>query len=342
MQNVNILFTAEADEKKLEPLLSICNVTFDGWRMTGSVLSEDSLIDKLQNKQIFATSYEVVSRKVIESCPDLQLIVCTRANPVNIDINAAKEHGIVVAYTPGRNSDVTAEFAVAMLLNVARNITAASQAISSNRATVKDMPSEKKTDVTWGKVENCHPYTEFKGQQIKNKNIGILGFGSIGSRVAHIMSGFGANILVFDPFYSRVDIDCAGMKKVSFDELLRESDFITCHTKITKMTTGLFDLSVFKKMKNTAYLINNSRGAIIVEEDLVTALREGHIAGAALDVFDYEPLYETHPFLTGELKNILLTPHISGASDDAISNGTVMLIDEIFSFLKNEPLLHVK
>lgn len=344
MEKPRVLFTAEADDFILKDLYEICDIEECGWKTEGRVLSEEELIEKLTKKDIFVTSYDVVSRKIIEKSKDLKLIVCTRSNPVNIDIEAAREFEIQVAYTPGRNSDVTAEFAVAMLLDIARNITFANRAIMNHEIITDDeyLPREKKTDVTWGMVKNIRPYHKFQGVQIKNKNIGIIGFGSIGKRVAKILEGFGAYILVYDPYISRVDIDSPSMRKVNFQELVSLSDFISCHIKITPETVGLFNYETFKKMKKTAYFINNSRGAILVEEDLVRALKEGEIAGAALDVFQHEPLYKGHPFLKEELVNLLLTPHISGASYDAIINGTIMLVDEIERFVNGENLLYTR
>lgn len=344
MNKAKVLFTAEADDIILKDLYEICDVEEDGWKTKGTVLGEDELIKKLNKKDIFVTSYDVVSRKVIENSKDLKLILCTRSNPVNIDVQAAKEFGVKVAYTPGRNSDATAEFAVALLLNIARNVTFANRAIMNHDIITdnENAPETLKTDVTWGMVKNTRPYHKFQGAQIKNKKVGIVGFGSIGRRVAKIMEGFGAYVLVYDPYISRIDIDCPSMRKVNFEELVTEADFISCHIKVTPETTGLFNYETFKKMKKTAYFINNSRGAILVENDLVKALKEGEIAGAALDVYQYEPLYKGHPFITEQLDNLLLTPHISGASYDAIINGTIMLIDEIKRFINNEPLLYTK
>lgn len=344
MERYRILFTAEADDQALKELYELCDVEVDGWKTKGVTFSEDELINRLQEKDIFVTSYDVVTRKVIANAKDLKLIVCTRSNPVNIDVEAAKEFGIKVAYTPGRNSDATAEFAVGLLLDLARNITFANRAVMNLEVVTDDeqAPAEKKKDVTWGMVKGIRPYHRFQGVQIKNKKVGIVGYGSIGKRVAKILEGFGAYILVYDPFVSRVDIDSPSMRKVDFEELIREADFITCHVKVTPETKGLFNYQTFQKMKKTAYFINNSRGAIVVEADLVRALKEKQIAGAALDVFEYEPLYKGHPFLSGELENLLLTPHISGASPDAIVNGTIMLVDEIKRFINGQPLLYTK
>ncbi|MDR2478038.1 MAG: dihydrofolate reductase, partial [Treponema sp.] len=129
MKKWDVLFTAEADDAILAGLEPFCNLHFAGWKVNKEILSEDELTAKLKNKQIFALSYDKVTRRVLENSPDLQMIICTRANPVNVDAEAARERGIVLAYTPGRNSDVTAEFAVGMLLDITRNITFANRAI---------------------------------------------------------------------------------------------------------------------------------------------------------------------------------------------------------------------
>jgi D-3-phosphoglycerate dehydrogenase / 2-oxoglutarate reductase len=344
MKRYKILFTAEADDKYLEQLYELCDVQEEGWKKTGLVLQEDELIALLEDKDILVTSYDVITNKIMEASKNLKLIVCTRSNPVNVDVEAAKKLGIKVAYTPGRNSDATAEFAVGLLLDIARNITFANRAIMNGDIITDDLcrPNVVKSDVTWGKVKETRPYFKYQGIQIKNKTIGIVGYGSIGKRVAKILEGFGANILVYDPYISRIDIDSPSMKKVNFDELLTRSDFISCHIKITESTTGLFNCQAFKKMKKTAFFINNSRGAIAVEDDLVKALKEKEIAGAALDVFEYEPLYKGHPFLSGEIENLLLTPHISGAAKDSIINHTIMLVDEIKRFINGENLIFVK
>lgn len=336
---MKILFTAEADNEVLKLLDKEYELILDGWNQGKSILGEEELIEKLQGIDIFATSYDKVTKKVIESCPSLKLIACTRSTPVNIDIESAKENGIEVINTPGRNSDVTAEFAVGMLLDITRNITAANQKIKNFDVIMDDSPLEEKKDVTWGMVKGIRPYHAFKGVQIKNKNMGILGYGSIGKRVAKIMEGFGTRILVFDPYINRMDIESPSVKVVDWDTLLKEADFISCHTKITSDTKGIFNKEAFLKMKKTAFLINNSRGAIINEHDLHWALKNGEIAGAALDVFEYEPLYKEHIFIREPLDNLLLTPHISGSSDDAITNGTIMLIDELNRYRKGKDLL---
>lgn len=337
MSKCKVLFTAECERDLVKELEAFCDIEYAGWTISKTVIPEEELIEKLKDKEVFVTSYDKVTKRVLDEAKNLKLVVCGRANPVNVDLAAAQEKGIKVSWTPGRNSDVTAEFAVALLLNVVRNVSVANRAILSGECITDDekKPDVVKTDVTWGYVKESHPYEDFKGPQIKNKTMGIIGYGSIGRRVGKIMhDGFGANLLVYDPFLSPVEVNAPGIKLVDFDELIENSDFISCHTKITPEVIGLFNYETFKRMKRTAYFINNSRGAIVNEEDLFRALKDGLIAGAALDVYAYEPLYKGHPFVSGGLKNLLLTPHVSGASEDAITNGTMMIVDTVKKFVK--------
>lgn len=343
MSKMQVLFTAEANNELLQELKPYCDFSFKGWNQGQPVIKQDDvLISLLKDKQIFVTSYDSVTRNVLDCCPKLKLIICTRSTPANIDLQAAQEKGVVVCTTPGRNADATAEFAVALLLNVARNISFANRAILEKKIVTDDLqkPATAKKDMTWPTVKGVSPYLAYQGVQIKNKNVGIVGFGAIGRRVAKILAGFDARILVYDPFVSGCEINSPSMQKVDFDELLAQADFISCHTKVNDSTRGMFCYDTFCKMKRTAYFINNSRGAIVVEEDLIRALREKKIQGAALDVFDYEPLYEGHPFLSGEFEHLLITPHISGASPDAIINGTQMLVEEIRRYVSRQPLLY--
>lgn len=343
MEKIKVLFTAEAENSLVTSLEDICDITFEGWNQKKPVIKDDqTLIDLLKGKEVFVTSYDYVTEKVIENSPNLKFIICTRSTPANIDLKSVKAHGIPLSNTPGRNSDTTAEFAAGLILDISKNITRANRAIMNGSIVTDDLekPDIKKSDMTWPTVKGISPYSEFKGMQIKNKNIGIVGYGNIGKRVAKIFIGFDANILIFDPFVSSTEIDSPSMKKVTFDELLEKSDFITCHTKITESTRGMFNYEAFCKMKSTAFFINNSRGAVTVESDLIRALEEKIIGGAALDVFEYEPLYKGHPFLSGKFDNLLITPHISGASADAIVNGTKMLVEEIRKYANKEPLIY--
>lgn len=340
---MKILFTAEYDETYLEKLKELGEIDIQGWAKGIGKLSEEELLELSKDVDIIITSYDDITEKIIENCKNLKLIACTRATPVNIDVEAAKKKGIKVIYTPGRNSDSTAEHTIGLMISIARKIPMAYRALKNGEFTgetpsKEDVKAGLKEDVIWDMDENS-PYVIFKGTELKDKNLGIIGFGSIGRRVAHIASAFGMNLLIYDPYVSDIDVNRVGQTKVSLDELLTQSDFITTHLKVTPATRGFIGKEQFAKMKKSAYFINTSRAAVVDEESLIEALRNNEIAGAALDVFAKEPIYRDHPFIT-ELDNIVITPHIAGATNDILTNHTKMIIAEVKRFLNDEPLLY--
>ena len=149
----------------------------------------------------------------------------------------------------------------------------------------------------------------------------------------------GMDLLVYYPYVPDIDVNRVGRQKVDLETLLKESDFVSVHLKVTPETRGMIGEKAFKLMKPTAYFINCARAAVVDEEALIEALRNKEIAGAALDVFEKEPIYKNHPFIT-ELDNVVITPHIAGATYEVLSNHTEMIIQEIRRFLNGEPLLY--
>ncbi|MCY6483411.1 2-hydroxyacid dehydrogenase [Clostridium aestuarii] len=340
---MKVLVTAEINEEMLKELEKYCEIKIAGWCKELRKLEEDEMIELLQGKDILITSYDPITKKVIDECSDLKLIACTRANPVNIDIKAANDRNIPIIYTPGRNSDCTAEFTIALMMSIGRKIPMAYKSLKDGMHVADEkvknvVQAGLKEDVTWALGEGT-PYVLFKGMQLKGHILGLVGYGSIGKRVGNIARAFGMKIYIYDPFLSEIEINDVVQEKVSFDKLLRESDFITCHCKVDESTRGLMGKEEFNKMKETAYFINTSRGAIVDEEALIEALRERKIAGAALDVFESEPIYKKHPFVK-ELDNIVITPHLAGATYDAIDNHTKMIVEDVKRFLNGEGMLY--
>lgn len=340
---MKILFTAEYDEKYLGQLKSFGEVNIQGWARGIAKLSQNELIELSRDVDIIITSYDDITQEVIEAAPKLKLIACTRATPVNIDTNYAQAKNIKVIYTPGRNSDSTAEHTIALMLSIARKIPMAHQQLKAGNFTGKTTENQGtiaglRRDVVWG-FDNQSPYVVFKGSELKDKTLGIVGYGSIGRRVEKIASAFGMNILIYDPFVANIEIDGVGRKKVDFDTLLTDSDFVTVHLKVTPATEGIFNQAAFAKMKPTAYFINSARAAVMIEADLIDALRRQVISGAALDVYEQEPLWEGHPYIT-ELENVVITPHIAGATYDVLANHTLMIIQELERFVNGEQLLY--
>ena len=341
---MKIFYTAEYNEEELKPLYDMGEVVLDGWAVGLPKIPEEELAEKVKDADMIITSYDDITRKVIEAAPNLKLIACTRATPVNVDMEAAKERGIPVLFTPGRNSDSTAEMTIGLMLSVARKIPMAYKALKEGTYTGspdahKETKEGLKADVIWDMKMDA-PYMVFKGTQLKGKSLGILGYGSIGKRVGRIARAFGMQLLIFDPYQGEVDVEEIGIRKVdTVEELMRESDFITCHMKVTSETSGIISKERIAMMKPTAYFINASRGAILDEAALIDALREKRIAGAAFDVYASEPIASNHPYIT-ELDNVVITPHIAGATDDVLVNHTKQIVSDIRRFQNGEHLLY--
>jgi phosphoglycerate dehydrogenase-like enzyme len=240
-------------------------------------------------------------RIVIERLPNLKLIAST--GPVNaaIDVAAAGDHGIAVVHT-GYRSDPTIELTWALILASVRNIVAESNSV------------------------RVGGWQQTVGTDLRGKTLGILGLGRIGSQVARIGSAFGMNPVAWSQNLTPEAAKAAGATLVSKDRLFEQADILTIHLVLSSRTRGLVGSSELGRMKPTARLINASRGPIVDEQALIGALKNRQIAGAAVDVFDIEPLPPSHPFRT--LDNVLATPHIGYVShglyktfyEDTVSN----------------------
>ena len=340
MKKLNTLLTAEVDRELIRPLEEELDIHYAGWVVDSEILSEEQMAKLAEGREVIVTSYDPITRRVIDSAPDLKLIVCTRANPVNVDVAYAQSKGIKVIYTPGRNSDCTAEFTVALMLSITRKIPMAYRDLKNGKHT-SDVKRSVETrdglrrDVTWALGKGT-PYVDYKGFQMRGHTLGIIGYGSIGRRVAAICRGFGMKLIVHDPWLKPGDVE-ADVALKSFDEVISEADILTVHCKDTPETEKLINAAVFRRMKPSSFFINTSRGALVDEDALIEALRGGEIAGAAVDVFDSEPIAKDHPFIT-ELDNIVITPHLAGATYDAISNHTRQIVSDTRHFLRGEPL----
>lgn len=237
-------------------------------------------------------AFTEVNAALLAKAPRLGIVCKHGVGVDNIDLTACKSRGIYVTNVPDANKHAVADFAFALILNAARQVT---QACIATRA--GEWPRLFATDVY-------------------GKTLGIVGLGNIGKQVALRASGFSMRVLAFD-FYPDTQFAAAhNIEFVSLDQLTAQSDFITLHTPLTEQTRDLFDAARFAQMKKSAFLINVSRGGVVNESDLFNALNDRMIAGAAADVFDHEPL-TTHPLFS--LNNFIPTPHIAGYTDGAIS-----------------------
>lgn len=247
-------------------------------------LPEAELLPLLDGMDAVYASVDKYSAAVLSSTQAAGLKIVSRwgVGYDSIDVPAATRAGVVIAYTPGLLNEAVADYAMALLFAVARRV-------PEGHATLR-----------------TGAWRPAWGHDIGGKTLGLVGCGRIGQAVARRAAGFGMTTMAFDPV-PHPDARRLGVRFVSLEELLAQSDFVSLHAALTPETRGLIGSAQLRQMKPTAYLINTSRGAMIDEGALVQALREGWIAGAALDAFITEPLPPDHPFVT--TPNLLITPH---------------------------------
>lgn len=246
---------------------------------------EDALVDRLQSFDVLCVMRErtPLPRGLIERLPNLKLIASTGPVNASIDVAAAHARGIEIAHT-GYRSTPTIEFAWSMILASVRNIAQESASLRSGGWQVG------------------------VGEDLRGKVLGLVGLGNIGSEVARIGKAFGMQVQAWSQNLTAEKAEAIGATLATKDELFSSSDVISVHLVLSHRTRGLIGAREFALMKSTAHFVNTSRGPIVAEQDLIDALRRGAIAGAAVDVYEQEPLPLDHPFRT--LPNLLATPHI--------------------------------
>jgi D-3-phosphoglycerate dehydrogenase len=256
-------------------------------------------------------SASTVTAEVVAAAHKLRVIGRAGIGVDNIDVDACTKRGIAVMNTPGGNNVTTAEHAISMLLSLARAIP---QATASMKA---------------GKWEK----SKFTGSELSNKTLGIVGIGNIGKLVAERALGLKMKVIAYDPFITEQKAREMGIELVTLDALLGRADFVSIHTPLLPETRNLIDATALAKMKPTARLVNCARGGIVDEIALADALRNKKLAGAALDVFEQEPVPTDHPLL--QLDNVICTPHLGAATAEAQVAVSVAIAEQLVDFLVN-------
>lgn len=231
----------------------------------------------------------------------------------------------------GRNADAVADLTMGYILDITRNISKTNNLIHNRILTMEEStkPGEYK-DTVWG-LDNNSPFIRYRGQSVNHMTLGIVGLGKVGQSVAQRALAFNMNVIAYDP-YSSIKID--DVEKVGLDHLIENSDIISVNCAQTKENKGMFDRTIFSRMKKGSIFINTSRGSLVNEQDLVEYLKNGHLGGAALDVTAVEPISSNSILL--EPDNLILTPHIGGSSYDVQYVGTEMICSMLDSYLKDE------
>lgn len=271
--------------------------------------SDVSMIDKLKDADFIVTQFFPINKIIMDKCPKLKMIGVLRGGVENVNVDYATQKDILVFNTPGRNANAVADFTVGMLIAECRNIARSHKNLMQVHW-VRDYMNA-------GRVPD-----------LSDKTVGLIGLGAIGKKVAQRLNGFEMNILAYDSYAKEVP---EYVKMCTLEDLLKKSDFVSMHCRLTKDNYHLMDKNKFDLMKETAYFINTARSGLVNEQDLYDALRNNKILGAAIDVFDEEPLSKNNPFLT--LPNVTITPHLAGGTSDAFLNSPKLLAKEVLAYI---------
>ncbi len=258
-----------------------------------------------------------VDAELLAAAPTLEVVGRAGVGTDNIDLNAAREHGVVVVYTPEQNAISVAELVFGLMLSLARHVPTAARSASAGE---------------WDRHR-------FMGVELYGKTLGIMGLGRIGHRVGIRARAFGMGIVAHDPFVRADGVVASELRAeiLSFEDALARSDFVSCHMPLSDETRGLFDAAAFSAMKPTAYFVNAARGGVVDELALISALQDGRIAGAALDVRVTEPPTAS-PLDT--MDNVILTPHIAALTDEAQERVVASLCRDVAAVLRGESPAH--
>ena len=247
---------------------------------------EDETIAELQGAVAVIAGGEYFTPRVLDACPKLRVIARAGVGFDRVNVPAATERGIAVTITPTSNHEAVAELMLALLLGVTKSIALNDRTLRAGHW------SQKLT------------------APIRGRTVGLIGLGRIGKSTAVRCAALGMRVIAHEQFPDRDFVAKHNIPLVGLDELLSQSDFVSLHCPLNEATRGMCNAAFFAKMKPGSVLINTARGGLVVEDDLIPALRSGHLSGAGLDVFQQEPLPATSPLL--QLENVVLTPHLGG------------------------------
>jgi len=323
------LITAPFHQAGLELLRPHMEIQYENYRETGKIyFDEEELIEKIRDTgtDVLIIEADLVHEEIFEACP-LKIIGCCRGDPLNVSREAASERGIPIFYAPGRNADAVADITLGFMLCLARNIV-----VTNSRLRDGNLRIESTKDIM--KVFN-----EYGGFELGSATIGLVGFGAVGRKVAERLKPFRARILVHDPFVADDALEAAGVEPASLSQLLENADMVSLHCPETDETQGMIGEKELALMKPSAYFINTARSFLTDEKALLRFLQEKRIQGAALDVFDEEPLQGDNPFLA--LDHVICTPHLGGATRDVVRHQSEMIAGDIVRYLRNEPPSHI-
>ncbi|EIJ78719.1 D-3-phosphoglycerate dehydrogenase [Bacillus methanolicus PB1] len=304
-----ILVSDAISEEGLAPLLEM----EDAEIIQKKVDDPEVPLDKVE--ALLVRSATKVEEELMEKMPSLKIIARAGVGVDNIDVQAATKRGIIVVNAPDGNTISAAEHTFAMMASLMRKIPQAHQSVKN---------------LEWKR-------NAFVGTELFGKTLGIVGLGRIGSEIAKRAKAFGMSVHVFDPFLTKERAQQMGIISGSIDDVLMNADIITVHTPLTPKTKGLINEQTLSKTKKGVFLLNCARGGIIDEKALAKFIANGHVAGAALDVFETEPPGENPLF---KFDNVIVTPHLGASTKEAQLNVATQVAKEVKMFFEDKPVLN--
>ena len=313
---MHALILCPFDAECIAALRNSVRVTHESWTETRMLHHPMELADRINRASVSALVVEsdFVFEETMELTPRLRFIGVCRAGVNHVDVDYATSKGIVVVNTPGRNANAVAEHTLGLMLALVRKIPAAHRYVKTGEW-------QSPTD----------PYMAFQGVELRDRVAGIIGLGAVGRRLAEMCGALGMQVQAYDPY---VDEAPKGVCLVQLEELLASSDFVCVHAPLTEETEGMLDGEMVGLMKKTAYLVSAADASVIVQSALVDSLGEGRIAGAALDVFESHPVSPQNPLIS--LDNVILSPHIGGATVETVRRHSQMMASDILRFRRGK------
>ena len=295
-----------------EPLEELGDVTI--YDRT-SYAEADIIAERISDADIVLTNKTPISRQTIDKCPNIKLIATLSTGYNIVDYNYAATRGILVSNVPAYGTQIVAQFAVGLLLEICSHI-------GEHSRTVQD-----------GKWQHCEDwcYWDYPMIELAGKTAGIIGLGRIGSATARILGAMGMKVIAYNPRRHETDV----AEYVELDELFARSDVIFLHCPLFEETEGMINRDSIAKMKDAVIIINNSRGQLIVEADLAEALDSGKVYAAGIDVVSIEPISPTNPLLRA--RNCIITPHISWAAKEARQRIMDIAVANVRGFIQGAP-----
>ncbi|MGG1659230.1 2-hydroxyacid dehydrogenase [Brevibacillus sp. NRS-1366] len=316
---MNILVTAPYNKECLQQLKEeFGEVKHLSWKEHGREFFEEELLALLKETDAdgLITELDDVTKKVIAGHPKLKFIGVCRANPVNVDVDAASNQGIPVFHTPARNAQAVAELFIGNVISFMRHT----------------IPSTKWLEEENWEGESFSAYLNFKGNELAGKTVGFVGFGAVPQKIANMIKHFPCAIQYYDPF---IEAESVGYKRLGLEEIFEQSDIVSIHLPVNDQTKGMISADLLNRMKREAIFVNTARAAVVDNESLLNLLKSNQIRGAILDVFDQEPPSQ-RDYEMIQLPNVLATPHTAGASYEVEDHHSVIMNESLIKWVKHQ------